>query len=147
MFKITLLATALLVQFTLIVPASAQSTPSRIIKKVENGLSQRAARNSEEVISPRAARRQAMREVGMPTSQQPFSQQSTRIDNNPNNPGGRQLTYKNNNGSGYMSAQHSLTDRVEGHGRHWEAGAVKSTGEKDPLNRPRLDGNKSKVEY
>ena len=99
-------------------------------------------------LSPRAARRQAMRNAGIPTSQQPTQQQSPRVPGT-NQPGGRQYTYetpKLGGGTQQMSVQHSLTDRVEGHGPHWEAGPVKSDGQTDPLGRRRLKSGKAKVE-
>jgi RHS repeat-associated protein len=100
----------------------------------------------------RAARREAMREVGIPTSQQPSAQQSTRVPGT-NQGGGRQYTYevpKPGGGTQEMSVQHSLTDQVEGHGAHWEAGRVKTdpnTGavRTDSLGRPKLAGDKVKI--
>lgn len=44
------------------------------------------------------------------------------------------------------SVQHSLTDRVPGHGPHWEAGAVKTGNRVDSLGRPRLVSQKVKVD-
>ena len=46
---------------------------------------------------------------------------------------------------GAVSVQHSLTDRVPGHGPHWEAGQVKVGGQLDSLGRPRLQNGKVKV--
>jgi hypothetical protein len=108
----------------------------------------------------RAARREAMREQGIPTSQQPDSQSS------PTGPAqhdsgdivrgaepvsaGRQLTYTvptAGGGTQQKSVQHSLTDNVEGHGPHWEAGPVKDEGKTDSVGRPSLKSDKSKVEY
>jgi hypothetical protein len=90
-----------------------------------------------------------MRKAGIPTSQQPVSQQSPRASGT-NEAAGRQYTYevpKPGGGTQEVSVQHSLTDRVEGHGPHWEAGPVKSGGRRDPLGRPRLqEGAKVKVE-
>jgi len=35
---------------------------------------------------------------------------------------------------------------MEGHGPHWEAGAVKAEGQTDSLGRPRLRSDKVKVD-
>jgi hypothetical protein len=93
------------------------------------------------VMSPRAARRMAMREAGIPTSQQPTSQRSVRSSCQP---AGRQYTY-NVDGRAY-SVQHSLTDRVKGHTPHWEAGATKVGGQLDSVGRPRLQSDKIKID-
>jgi RHS repeat-associated protein len=99
----------------------------------------------------RAVRRAVMREAGIPTSQQPVSQQSPRTPDW--KPAGRQYTYsvpKAKGGSEIKSVQHSLTDRVAGHGRHWEGGSVKLDKNRkvvqDSLKRPRLTNNKVKIE-
>lgn len=66
-----------------------------------------------------------------------------------NKPVGRQYTYETPADGGGMqvkSVQHSLTDRVEGHGLHWEAGAVKTEGRVDSVGRPRLINDKAKVD-
>jgi RHS repeat-associated protein len=97
--------------------------------------------------SPRATRRQTMREAGIPTSQQPVGQTSARAPGN--QPAGRQYTYEvpaAGGGTRTMSVQHSLTDRVPGHGSHWEAGPVKPGGQTDSLGRPRLTSDKVKVD-
>lgn len=39
------------------------------------------------------------------------------------------------------------TDRVPGHGPHWEAGVAKDKHERDPLGRLRVRNGKSKAEY
>ncbi len=98
--------------------------------------------------TPRAARREAMRRAGIPTSQQPTAQRSTRVPGT-NEPGGRQYTYgvarSPGGGERQMSVQHSLTDRVEGHGPHWEAGNIRTDRAPDPLGRPRLANDKVRV--
>jgi RHS repeat-associated protein len=100
-------------------------------------------------LTPRAARRLAMRKAGIPTTQQPLSQQSTRVPSS-YAAGGRQYTYElasPGGGTSQASVQHSLTDRMEGHGPHWEAGPTKPGGQTDPLGRPRLlGGQKVKVD-
>lgn len=88
-----------------------------------------------------------MREAGIPTTQQPSSQQSPRVPGEMT-PGGRQYTYEvpaPGGGVQQMSVQHSLTDRVPGHGPHWEAGPIKPGGQVDTLGRPRLRSGKVKV--
>lgn len=106
-------------------------------------------------ITRRAARREAMRQESIPTSQQPISQQSP-VDKSqfPNVHAGRQQTYEVKVEGGkpiLKSVQHSLSDNVPGHGPHFEAGAVKvdALGNpiKDGIGRPRLQSNKTKVEY
>jgi len=96
--------------------------------------------------TPRANRRQAMRKAGIPTSQQPTGQRS--FSTRDGKPAGRQYDYEGTapgGGSVDQSVQHSLTDRVPGHRAHWEAGTVKSGGQRDSLGRPRLQSDKSKV--
>ncbi len=123
------------------------------------GLAQQAAKHANDagdlaksakasVQSPRAARRAATREAGIPTSQQPISQKSVRTPQR--QPAGRQYTYETPKPGGGTrtntnSVQHSLTDQVEGHGPHWEAGPVKPGGQMDSLGRPRIQGGKVKV--
>jgi hypothetical protein len=98
--------------------------------------------------TPRATRREAMRRAGIPTSQQPTGQQSPRVPGT-NQPAGRQYTYEapaEGGGTKTRSVQHSLTDRVEGHGAHWEAGDVKPNGQVDSVGRPRLTSDKVKID-
>jgi RHS repeat-associated protein len=112
------------------------------------GLATGSPHTAKEKMSPRAARRAAMREAGIPTSQQPTAQQSTRVPGT-TQPGGRQYTYQvpaQGGSTTTMSVQHSLTDRVQGHGPHWEAGPIKGDNRMDPLGRPRLGNDKVKVE-
>jgi RHS repeat-associated protein len=96
-------------------------------------------------LTSNAARRAAMREVGMPTSQQPVpaSQQI-----------GPRRTAQGQNleydvpGKGRMAVQQTAKPGPkEPHGPHWEAGRVKPTGTTDALGRPRLRSDKSRVEY
>jgi hypothetical protein len=86
------------------------------------------------------ARLEAMRRAGIPTSQQPVSQLNT--------PAGRQYIY-DVNGQRWAVTQQT-TDRVVGHGPHWEAGRVKPPADYglDPLGRVRIfNEGKVKVEY
>ena len=96
---------------------------------------------SEEITS-RAARRQAMREQGIPTSQQPVRQMKTDA--------GYSYEYevpKSGGGSQLKVVSDETTDRVAGHGPHWEAGTAKNGAPKDPLGRTRVYNDKSKVNY
>lgn len=95
----------------------------------------------------RAARREAMRDAGIPTSQQPVSQSR--------NTSGREYSYDvpaSGGGTQRMSVQQQTMDRSHQGQPHWEAGRVKT----DPLTgvvrennygRPALTNEKSKVNY
>jgi RHS repeat-associated protein len=94
-----------------------------------------------------AARREVMRKEGIPTSQQPVSQST--------NSSGKEYKYetpKPGGGTETKSVQHQTMDRSHLGEKHWEAGSVKTdprTGEIRETNhgRPKLDNNKSKVDY
>ena len=94
----------------------------------------------------RAARREVMRQEGIPTSQQPRSQSK--------NASGREYTYevpKGGGGTQTKSVQQQTMDRNH-EGAHWEAGKVKEdprTGEvrMNEHGRPKLQNDKSKVYY
>lgn len=90
--------------------------------------------------TPRAARREAMRRAGIPTSQQPTWQRSHR-GNGYTKPG-RELVYDTPDGPKHV--QHQLMDRD--HGPHWEAGSPKPGGQRDSVGRRRLQNSKAKVE-
>jgi len=101
-----------------------------------------------DMLSSRATRREAMRDAGIPTSQQPTGQTSVTTSDGQVK-AGRQLDYevpKAGGGTQKLSVQHSLTDDVAGHGPHWEAGKVKEGGQVDSLGRPRLQNDKVKVD-
>ena len=95
----------------------------------------------------RAARREAMRKEGIPTSQQPLSQSQ--------NGAGREYRYetpKEYGGTQIKSVQQQTKDVSHPGQPHWEAGAVKTdpaTGEVRMNNyeRPKLQNDKTKVEY
>jgi RHS repeat-associated protein len=101
----------------------------------------------EVAITSRAARRQAMRDAGIPTSQQPMSQSR--------NASGREYSYEVSapgGGTQRMSVQQQTMDRSHPGQPRWEAGRVKT----DPLTgaarennygRPALTNDKSKVDY
>lgn len=86
--------------------------------------------------------RESMRRASIPTSQQPSRQISTRA--------GRQLHYdvpRPGGGTRKMVVTNQTTDRVPGHGKHWEAGAAKVPERADALGRTRVSNQKAKVEY
>ena len=95
----------------------------------------------------REARRDVMRKEGIPTSQQPVSQSK--------NSAGREYTYevsKSYGGVQKKSVQQQTMDRSHPGEKHWEGGYVKldsRTGEirMNNYGRPKLDSNKSKVDY
>jgi len=105
---------------------------------------------SQSGVSSRVARRQAMRDADIPTSQQPSGQRSVTIHGPKGRVNvGRQYDYNvpaSGGGTQQMSVQHSLTDDVPGHGPHWEAGKVKKSGEADSVGRPKLQNDKAKVD-
>jgi hypothetical protein len=99
-------------------------------------------KNADEAtsLSSRAARREATRQAGIPTSQQPTGQSSPRGPGNL--PAGRQLEY--DTPAGKKVVQHQLQD--QNHGPHREAGQPKPGGQTDPAGRPRLQNDKVKVD-
>ncbi|MBC3863703.1 RHS repeat-associated core domain-containing protein [Undibacterium jejuense] len=119
--------------------------------EVARGVSRAAevvcAAKSGEVLTSRAARKEAMRDAGIPTSQQPISQSR--------NASGREYSYDvpaTGGGTQRMSVQQQTMDRSHPDQSHWEAGRVKT----DPLTgairennygRPALKNDKSKVDY
>jgi hypothetical protein len=83
-----------------------------------------------------------MREAGIPTSQQPSSQLNTIA--------GRQYIYEvpaPGGGTRRIVVTDQTTDRVAGHGPHWEAGPAKMPERIDALGRIRVSNDKVKVEY
>ncbi len=111
---------------------------------VEGGNSNNAANKAGSENNPHstssAARKDAMRQEGIPTSQQPSSQKKT--------PAGTVFDYvlpKPGGGSQHKEVQQQLSDR--NHGPHWEAGTPKPGGQVDPLGRNRLKNGKSKSFY
>lgn len=105
------------------------------------------ATKGEAALTSRAARREAMRDAGIPVSQQPVSQSR--------NASGREYSYDvpaPGGGTQHMSVQQQTMDRSHPGQAHWEAGRVKT----DPLTgavrennygRPALANDKSKVDY
>lgn len=103
-------------------------------------------------ITPRAARREAMRQDNIPTSQQPKSQSQ--------NASGREYTYEvpkvktvaGGDRNELKSVQQQTLDRSHANKPHWESGSVKTdplTGEirTNKYGRPKLVNDKSKVGY
>jgi RHS repeat-associated protein len=98
-------------------------------------------------MTSRAARRQAMREEDIPTSQQPISQSR--------NDSGREYQYEvpaPGGGTQTKSVQQQTLDSSHPGQGHWEAGSVKVdplTGETrvNQYGRPKLTNDKSKVDY
>jgi RHS repeat-associated protein len=102
----------------------------------------------DEVLqSSRAARREAMRQAGIPTSQQPLSQSK--------NKSGYEYTYetpKPGGGTELKSVQQQTLDRSHVGEPHWEAGKVKVDEVGNPrmndYGRPKLENEgKKKVNY
>ncbi|PIT15385.1 RHS repeat domain-containing protein [Snodgrassella alvi] len=97
--------------------------------------------------SSRAARRDAMRQVGIPTSQQPLSQSK--------NKSGREYTYrtpkKQGGGMTISSVQDQTMDSSHLEKPHWEAGQVKIDDSGRPImnkyKRPQLKNGKGKAYY
>lgn len=84
----------------------------------------------------RAAQREAMRQEGIPTSQQPVSQEMTEA--------GRQYTYETPEGTKIVQ-RNTGTDRSHPGQPHVEAGKPKPGGQRDRIGRPRLQNDKTKV--
>jgi len=96
--------------------------------------------------SSRAARREAMRQAGIPTSQQPISQSQ--------NSSGREYSYetpKPGGGTGLSSVQEQTMDISHPDKPHWEAGQVKTDDFGNPrmnkYGRPQLRNGKGKAYY
>ncbi|ELY4377308.1 RHS repeat protein [Cronobacter sakazakii] len=96
--------------------------------------------------SSRAARREAMRQAGIPTSQQPISQSQ--------NSSGREYSYetpKPGGGTGLSSVQEQTMDISHPDKPHWEVGQVKTDDFGNPrmnkYGRPQLRNGKGKAYY
>jgi RHS repeat-associated protein len=108
---------------------------------INKATAQQVAERSVSVTS-NAARRDAMRGAGIPTSQQPISQSTSAA--------GRQYVYevpRPGGGTQRMVVTQQTTDRVAGHGPHWEAGKAKVPERLDGLGRIRVTNDKTKVDY
>ncbi|MBM9575788.1 RHS repeat-associated core domain-containing protein, partial [Leptospira sp. 201903070] len=119
---------------------------------VNNGSTRTNAKGSTSVsnnskTTSRAARREAMRKEGIPTSQQPKSQSK--------NASGREYQYevpKNGGGRQTKSVQQQTMDRSHPNEKHWEAGKVKTDDLSGKIRynnhgRPQLTNDKSKINY
>ena len=112
---------------------------------VSKGKNAQADSEVAENLTSRAARREVMRKEGIPTSQQPKSQSK--------NSSGREYTYetpKEGGGTQTKSVQQQTMDRSHQGQNHWEAGKVKTENGTTRMNkygRPKLDNQKSKVDY
>ena len=119
------------VNSTVLAAATIVMNPKKAIKK--------AGKTS------RAARREAMRKGGIPTSQQPKSQSK--------NASGREYSYdvpREGGGTQIKSVQQQTMDRSHKGQPHWEAGSVKmdnGTAQYNNYGRSKLKSNKSKVDY
>ena len=95
----------------------------------------------------RAARRESMRDEGIPTSQQPKSQSK--------NESGREYQYdvpKEGGGTEVKTVQQQTKDRSHQDEPHWESGSVKTNPETNEVrynkyDRPKMSNDKSKVNY
>ena len=120
--------------------AMRQTTAKEVAKAAKGG-------TAAEKGTSHAARREAMRDAGIPTSQQPVSQSRSAS--------GREYSYDmptSGGGNQRMSVQQQTMDRSHPGQPHWEAGRVKidhGTGNIRTNNygRPALTNDKSKVDY
>lgn len=127
------------------VPATGQAI--KAVRAAEHVAHAADAAKGGEALTSRAARREAMRDAGIPTSQQPVSQSR--------NASGREYSYDvpaPGGGTQRMSVQQQTMDRSHPGQAHWEAGRVKTdprTGavRENNYGRPALTNDKSKVDY
>ena len=115
-------------------------------KETKAGIQLLKSKAAKVFETSRAARREVMREQGIPTSQQPKSQSK--------NDSGREYRYDMPDKYGEtkeMSVQQQTLDRSHQEQPHWEAGSVKvdNNGETrlNSYGRPKLDSNKEKEYY
>lgn len=124
---------------------NVQFATSLAIVIVSKGKNAKADGEVTEQLTSRAARREVMRKEGIPTSQQPKSQSK--------NSSGREYTFetpKKGGGTQTKSVQQQTMDRSHQGQNHWEAGKVKTDNGATRMNnygRPKLDNQKSKVDY
>lgn len=122
----------------------ARKAAARAVKK-EEAVADHAASAvdlAETLSSSRAARREAMKLEGIPRSQQPSAQIRT--------PAGMQYEYQVPAKGGKVVTKivtQQTTDRVAGHGPHWEAGLIKNKTDRDPYGRLRVRNGKTKTNY
>jgi hypothetical protein len=125
---------------------SMNAGPSSGASYVKPRSQQSSSATEDSNLTSRAARHEAMRQQGIPTSQQ--------FDRQLKTPAGHQYEYSVPGDAGKVTRKivtDQTTDRVADHGPHWEAGPVKHPDEKDaevdPLGRLRATNEKSKVNY
>ena len=129
----------------LLLPVVSGSAVKKASKYLVNEAIDAVKTGEKTVETSRAARREAMREAGIPTSQQPKSQSK--------NAAGREYSYdvpKKGGGNQTKSVQQQTKDRSHKGQPHWEAGKVKTDNGKVRTNdygRPKLQNEKSKVNY
>jgi RHS repeat-associated protein len=126
---------------------SASQWLGGVVDALPQGRGAKVLHAGGEALTSRAARREAMRDAGIPTSQQPVSQSR--------NASGREYSYDvpaPGGGTQRMSVQQQTMDRSHPGQAHWEAGRVKTdprTGavRENNYGRPALTNDKSKVDY
>lgn len=100
---------------------------------VRQGLRQSGKKAPEVLGSSRAARREAMRQAKIPTSQQPVARHGPK--DNPQYEYGVPIPL---GGKGRRVVTHHPADENRPH-PHWEVSTPKESGERDPLGRLRYD--------
>ncbi len=125
---------------------SAKQFFGKSVGKVMRSQMNNTPKETPVMETSRSARREVMRQEGIPTSQQPKSQSK--------NKSGREYTYeapKEGGGKQQKSVQQQTMDESHKDQPHWEAGKVKTdeSGNTRMTNhgRPKLQNDKSKVEY
>ncbi|HEY9047363.1 MAG TPA: hypothetical protein VIN08_15765 [Ohtaekwangia sp.] len=130
-----------------------KTTAQKVVQQTTRAATATAVKVVKKLETSNAARREAMRQQKIPTSQQPKSQSK--------NKSGREYSYetakKNTTTEGgstteTKSVQQQTMDSSHEGQPHWEAGTVKThpnTGEvlKNNYDRPKLTSDKSKVDY
>jgi len=130
-----------MLSLNLIPEVKVEAKAASIVAKAEI----KAEAKAEAKLTSNSARREAMRQEGIPTSQQPKSQSK--------NASGREYSYhvpKKGGGTETKSVQQQTMDKSHKGEPHWEAGKVKTdngTVRMNNYNRPKLENNKSKVNY
>jgi len=103
---------------------------------LQENASSKPAESSADTVH--GAQRESMRQEGIPTSQQPDKQVSTKA--------GRQYTYTvSKPGGGKQTKIVTRQHADRNHGTHVEAGSPKANGQTDPSGRARHSNNKTKV--
>lgn len=131
---------------SVLLPGGGYTTAGKATVKAVDKVNDAAKVTDKTLETSRAARRESMREEGIPTGQQPKSQSK--------NSSGREYTYetpKKGGGTQTKSVQQQTMDRSHQGQNHWEAGKVRKDADgnvkMNNYGRPRLDNEKSKVNY